>query len=220
MKHLMVCVLLTNLTYGIPSVMGALVLDTGTPNESRNLSVFAAPGLPGAQFLAQEFSLTSTTHVTDIAAYIGGASGHFITMDIASAIGTTATSTDLIASYNLAMPGTWPHEGEFVSATVNHTFLAGTYFLVFSAGTTDGWMPVNAPNTIGNRFSVADRSFPFMSVNTVLPIASNFEPHPHYQPGIQIYGNVIPAPGAITLGLIGMVSLSGFHRRRKQSTAV
>ena len=56
----------------------AYIFDTGAPDESANRSVFANTSLPGAQFLAQGFTLGGPTQIDAIEAYIGGAAGNSI----------------------------------------------------------------------------------------------------------------------------------------------
>jgi hypothetical protein len=201
----------------LPSSASAVViLDTGTPDESGNRSVFANPGLPGAQFLAQEFMLTLPTEIDTIEAYIGGPAGNSVTMDLASSIGTTATASDLIASSTLATPGTSPNSGAFVSATVSQTFQPGTYFLVFSGDTGGQFMPIDAPSTIGSRFLASDFAFPFTNVNTTLPIASNFGTT-NARLGIRISGTVIPEPSTFAIwSVLATLGITvGWWRRRR-----
>ena len=199
--------------------LGAVLLDTGVPDESSNRSVFAEPSLPGAQFLAQQFSFADPVFVSTIEAYIGGSSGRTIRMDLATQIGTAATAADLIDTFSLAAPGLPGLQGAFASATVNRLLSPGDYYLVFSGdNVNEGWMPINAPSTIGSRYLAADNTFPFVNVNTALPIASNFRSVTE-QYGIRISGNAVggevPEPATVSLwSLLGLTFLVGRRWRR------
>jgi hypothetical protein len=201
---------------------GALIFDTGIPDQNTNRSIFADPSF-GAQFAAQQFVLGSQTQIDTIQAYIGGVSGRTIIMDLASSIGTTATAADLIASFSLPTPGTTPSAGAFVAATVNQVLQPGSYFLVFSADALGGWLPIQAPSTIGTRYLAVDgQPAPFTNVNTSLPISSNFF-STTYQPGIRIFGSTVvsssvPEPSTLAIFFVlSALSLPVFFRRRKRT---
>ena len=203
------------LAIGVLAARADVLLDTGTPNQTGNRSVFSDPTLPGAQFLAQEFSFVQPVQVDTIEVYLGGATGNAIQMDLTSAIGTSATVADIIGTYGLATPGTSPNIGSYVSASVNLALAQGDYFLVFSADENGGFLPINASTTIGNRYSVAEGSFPFSSVNTGLPLASDFNPSSSYSPGVRISGTVVPEPSAIVLLGMGAVGILSLRCRRR-----
>jgi hypothetical protein len=206
-----------------PMACAVVIFDTGTPDEYSNLAVLADPTLSAAQFLAQDFTLTAPAQIDTVEAYLGGLAGETITMDLASKIGMSAAPSDLLSSFSLLMPGNIPNDGAFVSATVNQVLQPGTYFLVFSAGTSVAWMPIAAPTAIGNRFIATDISFPFVNVNTTLPIASKLSSL-SLNLGIRISGTVIPEPSPVVIwslfSALGLIVHSCRRNRRAAQQVV
>ncbi|MHC4550442.1 MAG: PEP-CTERM sorting domain-containing protein [Planctomycetota bacterium] len=200
-----------------------VVLDSGTPDESTNYSIFANSALGAAQFLAQEFSLADPVHLDTIELYLGTTSaGATVTIDLAGRIRSGATPADIITTFSLTAPLATPSAGDWVAASVHVNLAPGTYYIVYSAGTPGAYAPLRAPNDIGGRlYSASDSSFPFTNVNTSLPIASNFsllgDPR---GTGVRLSGGAIPEPSILLLvGLAFAVAgwLVGRRRRGKKT---
>lgn len=203
----------------VPTAQADPILDTGVPNSSFNRAVLVDP--VAAQVLAQEFSLTETTFVRSIEAYIGGLAGNSIQMDLTTSIGPGASSSDILGTFSLATPGLALNSGAFVSATVDLSLDPGTYYLVFSPDAGGGFLPSDAPNTIGNRFTATDMTPPITNVNVGQPIASNFSlSNFQFQPGIRINGPVVPEPSALAIwSVVGLIGVAFARRRRIRAAA-
>ena len=186
-----------------------IFVDSGMPDESGNRSVFANPGLPGAQFAAQQFTLNSASTVTRIETYLGGGAGRSATAHLTTAIGGGTTAGDVITSFVLATPGTGPNQGAWVGHDEILNLSAATYFMVYSGDTNGGFLPIEAPNDIGPSFTAGDNVFPFTTVDTAFPPASSF-----FQTGTATrFGlRILPEPASIGLVMLG--GLAMMSRRR------
>ena len=138
MSHLVrlaAAVLLVGL--GSTTVRAAIILDTGTPNQTSNRSIFNTLATNNAaQILAQQFTLSTAVQLESIEVYLGGLSPSLVTMSLSTAIGPAATAANLIQNFILQPPGTAPSAGVFVSTAVTQFLPAGNYFLVFSSATS------------------------------------------------------------------------------------
>jgi len=190
----------------LPLARAQFVVDSGTPDESSNRSIFYDDENVN-QFMAQEFTLAADTTVTQIEVYLGGNTAVNNHVFLTTAIGAAATGADVIDDFLVPTPGTSPSAGAWtglLSGDLNLT--ANTYFLVFApeAVGSAGFLPVDAPNNIGSSYGVSGAG-----ANLATPYASSF------LPGGILFGvrvSAVPEPSSIVLVALGGALL--MRRRR------
>ena len=177
------------------SVQADLVVDSGTPDESNNRSVFFSEA-DFNQFVAQEFSLDVNTTVTEIEVYLGGTDTRddyhiYLTTDI----GLDATAADVVEDFFVPPPGTPPSAGVWTGLLDGDLSLsADTYYLVFATdvvATGGGFLPINAPNNIGQGFLTSG-----IETDFDVPYASDFSAVDSVF-GVRV--SAVPEPGAAAL---------------------
>lgn len=200
----------------VPTHALITIVDSGTPDQVSNSSVFVDSTLPGAQFVAQEFSLASPANVVSIETYLGGNGSDPIDVHLSTSIGTGTVLGDVITSFSLLPPGTSPSAGDWVAAPVNLNLAAGTYYMVYSAvdGDDGAFLPRNAPNDIGPSFLASEGAPPFTIIDVALPPASDFfQTSATTRYGLRIIA--IPEPATLALAVVGLVAASGVRRRQR-----
>jgi hypothetical protein len=177
------------------------VVDTGTPSQTGNTSVFYVDPTFG-QILAQQFTLATATDVNHIDVFIGG----FGTMNVqlTTAIGPATLPENVLASFDLSAPGTSGSLGQWRGADTSLSLNSGTYFLVFSG---DGNLPKVPPTNVGPSFFAGqgdgdlNAAFPPGSSFLTLGVTS--------QIGIRI-SEVAPVPEPAETAAAMAVGLAGF----------
>ena len=195
----------------LPSLAhAAFVVDSGTPDGSSNRSIFWDNATAG-QFAAQEFTLAADTLVQEIEVYLGGsAANDDYHIYLTTEIGGAATAADVVDDFFAAPPGTGPSDGVWVGLlNGNLNLLAGTYYLVFATDVADtggGFLPIDAPNDIGQAFLVSGASIDFTE-----PYASSF----FGTSSVTSFGvRLTEVPEPATIALVTCVGLALAIRRR------
>ena len=195
------------------TVQAELVVDSGTPDETNNRSVFYS-NANFNQFVAQEFSLGVDTIATEIEVYLGGtANGDDYHIFLTTAIGVDATAADVVVDFFVPPPGTAPSLGVWTGLLQGDLSLsADTYYLVFATDVVadgGGFLPINAPNDIGQSFLSSG-----LETDFDVAYASDFSPAVDTVFGVRV--TAVPEPGtAVLLTCCGLA----LAMRRKKSVA-
>jgi hypothetical protein len=185
----------------------ALIVDTGAPNTSGGLRVYAD------QWVAGQFTTMSDYNINSVEGWFGsqdGGSAH-ATIYADNGTGLPFGAALHTQQFTLDAPqvGTSAWDGAY---GLNWALAAGTYWLAFevlAGDTAENYMPNGAPSPlalIGIDISPAGDGY---------TVSSTF-----YTPGFRIDAtpSAVPVPAAVWLFGTGILGLIGYGKRRSRAT--